>query len=69
MSETTWERNTSGLEERGTCARTMRPQVKTDASKDLVIRAKERRIKELEAQVQTLKRDLQVALGKLYEHM
>ena len=42
---------------------------KTDASKDLVILAKDRRIKELEAENRQLKKQLQVALGKAYERL
>ena len=49
--------------------RIARPVGKTDASKDLVILAKERRIKELEAENQQLKKQLQVALGKAYERL
>ncbi len=47
--------------------RVTRPLGKTDASKDIVILAKDRRIKELEQEVQRLKKELQGALGKLYE--
>ena len=46
-----------------------RPVGKTDASKDLVILAKERRIKELEEENRRLKKDLQVALGKAYDRL
>jgi len=49
--------------------RAARPQGKTDASKDIVILAKDRRIKELEQEVQRLKKELQGALGKLYERV
>ncbi len=42
---------------------------KTEASKDLVILAKERRIKELEEENRRLKKDLQVALGKAYDRL
>ncbi|HEY7122995.1 MAG TPA: DUF6262 family protein [Ktedonobacterales bacterium] len=49
--------------------RTMRSHAKTDASKDLVILAKDRRIRELEAEVRRLTRELDVALGKLYERL
>jgi Family of unknown function (DUF6262) len=42
---------------------------KTDASKDLVILAKERRIKDLEEDVRQLKKELQSALGKLYDRL
>jgi len=43
------------------------PQGKTDASKDLVILAKDRRIKELEAENRRLKEELKGALGKAYD--
>jgi polysaccharide deacetylase 2 family uncharacterized protein YibQ len=49
--------------------RVAHPTGKTDASKDLVILAKERRIKELEAEVQKLKAELKVAWGKVYEQL
>ena len=42
---------------------------KTDAGKDLVILAKDRRIKELEAENQKLQRQLKVALSKAYEQI
>ncbi len=42
---------------------------KTDASKDLVILAKDRRIKELEAENRKLQQQLKVALGKAYERL
>jgi hypothetical protein len=42
---------------------------KTDASRDLVILAKDRRIKELEAENQKLQRQLKTALGKAYDQM
>ena len=46
---------------------TVRPSSKTDAGKDLVILAKDRRIKELEAENRKLQQQLKVALGKAYE--
>lgn len=49
--------------------RVARPAGKTDASKDLVILAKERRIKELEEENRKLKKDLQVSLGKAYDQL
>ncbi len=49
--------------------RLIQPYGKTDASKDLVIRAKDRRIKELEDEVRTLKRELHGALRQLYERV
>lgn len=49
--------------------RVARSAGKTDASKDLVILAKERRIKELEEENRRLKKDLQVALGKTYDRL
>jgi hypothetical protein len=42
---------------------------KTDAGKDLVILAKDRRIKELEAENRQLKKQVQVALGKAYDRI
>ena len=50
-------------------SRAVRSHGKTDASKDLVILAKERRIKELEAEIRRLKKELQGALGKAYEQL
>jgi Family of unknown function (DUF6262) len=49
--------------------RVARPVSKTDASKDLVILAKERRIKELEAENQNLKLQLKTALAKAYDQL
>jgi Family of unknown function (DUF6262) len=49
--------------------RVVRTAGKTDASKDLVILAKERRIKELEEENRRLKKNLQVALGKAYDRL
>jgi hypothetical protein len=45
------------------------PVGKTDASKDMVILAKDRRIKELETENQRLKKELQVALGRAYDQL
>jgi Family of unknown function (DUF6262) len=45
------------------------PSGKTDASKELVILAKDRRIKELEAENRTLQQQLKVALGKAYDRL
>ena len=42
---------------------------KTDASKDLLILAKDRRIKELEAANRQLNKQVQVALGKAYDRL
>ena len=42
---------------------------KTDASRDLVILAKDRRIKALEEENRQLKQQLKVALGKAYEQI
>jgi Family of unknown function (DUF6262) len=42
---------------------------KTGASKDLVILAKDRRIKELEAENRKLQQQLKVALGKAYDRL
>lgn len=49
--------------------RVARPTGKTDASRDLVILAKDRRIKELEAENQKLQRQLKTALGKAYDQI
>ena len=45
------------------------PRGKTDAAKDLVILAKERRIKELEEENRKLKQQLKTALGKAYDKL
>jgi hypothetical protein len=42
---------------------------KTDASRDLVILAKDRRIKALEAEIRQLKKEQQQALGKAYDQL
>lgn len=42
---------------------------KTDASRDLIILAKDRRIKALEEENRTLKKQLQTVLGKVYEQL
>ena len=42
---------------------------KTDASRDLVILSKDRRIKELEAENRKLEQQLKVALGKTYDQL
>jgi hypothetical protein len=49
--------------------RIARPVGKTDASKDLVILAKERRIKELEAENLQLQHQLKTALAKAYDQL
>jgi Family of unknown function (DUF6262) len=49
--------------------RVVRTAGKTDASKDLVILAKDRRIKELEAENRRLQQQLKVALGKAYDRL
>ena len=49
--------------------RVARPTGKTDAGKDLVILAKERRIKELEEENRKLKQQLKTALGKAYDKL
>lgn len=49
--------------------RVARPAGKTDASRDLVILAKDRRIKELEAENQKLQQQLKVALAKAYDQL
>lgn len=47
----------------------MPPAGKTDAGKDLVILAKDRRIKELEAENRRLQQQLKAALSKAYEQI
>jgi hypothetical protein len=42
---------------------------KTDASRDLVILAKDRRIKALESENQKLQQQLKVALAKAYDQL
>ncbi len=42
---------------------------KTNASRDLVIHAKDRRIKELKVENCQLKKELQIALGKVYDQL
>ena len=49
--------------------RVAHPRGKTDAAKDLVILAKERRIKELEEENRKLKQQLKTALGKAYDKL
>jgi Family of unknown function (DUF6262) len=49
--------------------RVARPTGKTDAGKDLVILAKERRIRELEEENRKLKQQLKIALGKAYDRL
>jgi len=49
--------------------RVAHPTGKTDAAKDLVILAKERRIKELEEENRKLKQQLKGALGKAYDKL
>ena len=49
--------------------RVARPTGKTDAAKDLVILAKERRIRELEEENRKLKQQLKAALGKVYDRL
>jgi hypothetical protein len=46
-----------------------REREKTDASRDLVILAKDRRIKALEEENRSLKKQLQAALGKAYDQL
>jgi hypothetical protein len=48
---------------------TSRPAGKTDVGKDMVILAKDRRIKALEAENSQLKKELRVALGKAYDRL
>lgn len=47
----------------------VRPAGKTDAGKDLIILAKDRRIQALEAENRKLQQQLKTALGKAYEHI
>lgn len=49
--------------------RATRSPGKTDASRDLVILAKDRRIKELEAENRKLQQQLKLALSKAYEQI
>jgi hypothetical protein len=49
--------------------RTTHSTGKTDASRDLVILAKERRIKELEAENRKLQQQFKVALSRVYEQI
>ncbi len=49
--------------------RVAHPTSKTDASKDVVILAKDRRIKELEAENRRLQEQLKGALGKAYDKL
>ena len=44
-------------------------QAKTDRTKDVLLAAKNRRIKALEAENRKLKEDLKVAYGKLYDRL
>ena len=44
-------------------------QGRTDKAKDVLLTAKDRRIKALEAENQKLKEDLKVAYGKLYDRL
>lgn len=49
--------------------RVVQPAGKTDASRDLIILAKDRRIKALEAENQKLQQQLKVALAKAYNQI
>jgi hypothetical protein len=49
--------------------RVVQPAGKTDASRDLVILAKDRRIKALEAENQKLQQQLKVVLAKAYDQI
>lgn len=44
-------------------------KARTDASKDLLLAAKDRRIKQLEEENRRLQKDLKIALGKQYERL
>jgi len=52
-----------------TQSRSLPSQGHTDASKDLLLAAKDRRIKQLEAESRRLQTELKVALGKQYEQL
>ncbi len=56
------------LEEK-VCKQATRSVGKTDAGKDMIILAKDRRIKDLEAENHRLKKELQAALGKVYDRL
>jgi len=45
------------------------PKTRTDASKDLLLAAKDRRIKQLEEENRRLQMELKIALGKQYERL
>jgi hypothetical protein len=45
------------------------PQIRTDKTKDVLLAAKDRRIKALEAENRKLKEELKTAFGKLYERV
>jgi hypothetical protein len=49
--------------------RAVQPAGKTDASRDLIILAKDRRIKALEAENEKLQQQLKVALAKAYDQI
>lgn len=44
-------------------------RTRTDKSKDVLLAAKDKRIRELETEVERLRRELKTALGKLYEEL
>jgi hypothetical protein len=46
-----------------------RERGRTDKSKDVLVAAKDKRIRELEAEVERLKRELKVAYGKIYDEL
>jgi hypothetical protein len=50
-------------------SRSLPSQGRTDASKDLLLAAKDRRIKQLEEENRRLQKELKVALGKQYEQL
>jgi hypothetical protein len=52
-----------------TQSRHMPSQGRTDASKDMLLAAKDRRIKQLEEEKQHLQMELKVALGKAYDRL
>ncbi len=57
------------LEQARQARATHAPVGKTDGSRELVILAKDRRIKELEAENRKLQQQLKVALGKAYDRL
>lgn len=46
-----------------------RERSRTDKSKDVLLAAKDKRIRELEAEVERLKRELEIAYGEIYDEL